>query len=209
MKIFKTYVDFEMEINDLNLCNDWSKLDQERFNDYQYTRECTYRVARLRNSSTSNTTKHQREQMNQVVTSQAKESMPADHNDIIEQEMSEESKKDTLEDLTIVNDNVLENRNCASDITTKKHTMLNVPDPDSTTQVESIDATPFQLEQTSMYDVPNNVITTKNNEWHGDTGKFIVHWFEHLRLNENTAEKNAHLTNDQKMMLLIAACMEN
>jgi rubredoxin len=50
MKIFKTYVDFEMEVNDLNLRNDWSKLDSERFNDYRYTMECTYRVKRLDNS---------------------------------------------------------------------------------------------------------------------------------------------------------------
>jgi hypothetical protein len=135
--------------------------------------------------------------------------MPADHNDTIEQDMSEESKKDTLEDLTIANDNVLENRNCASDITAKKDTMLNVPDPDSTTQAASTDATPFQLEQTSMHDVPNDIITAKINEWHGDTGKFIVHWFEQVCLYESTAEKKAHLTNDQKMMLLLTACKEN
>jgi hypothetical protein len=42
VKIFKTYVDFEMEVNDLNLCNDWSKLERKRFNDYRYTMECTY-----------------------------------------------------------------------------------------------------------------------------------------------------------------------
>jgi hypothetical protein len=51
MKIFKTYVDFEVEVNDLNLRNDWSKLDRKTFNDYRYTMESIYRVAQLNNST--------------------------------------------------------------------------------------------------------------------------------------------------------------
>jgi hypothetical protein len=148
--------------------------------------------------------------MNQVVvTSQAKESLPADPDDIIEQEMNEELKKEPLNDPTFVNDNVLENWNYAFVDTANKQMILNVLDPDSITQVESIDVTLFQLEQTSMHDVPNDVITSKINKWHGDTGNFIVHWFEQVRLYESTAEKEAHLTNDQKMMLLLTASKEN
>jgi hypothetical protein len=37
-----------------------------------------------------------------------------------------------------------------------------------------------------------------------------VHWFEQVRLYASTAKKNAHLTNDQTMMLLLtASCKEN
>jgi hypothetical protein len=53
------------------------------------------------------------------------------------------------------------------------------------------------IDSPSMHDVPNDVITSKTNEWHGDTGNFIVHWFEQVRLYESTAKKNTHLTNDQ------------
>jgi hypothetical protein len=114
-----------------------------------------------------------------------------------------------LDDPTFVNDNVLENRNHSFVNTANKQMISNVLDPDSITQLESIAATFFQLEQTSMHDVPNDVITSKINEWHGDRGNFIVHWFEQVRLYESTAKKNTHLTNDQTMMLLLTACKEN
>jgi hypothetical protein len=123
---------------------------------------------RLSNSSTSKTTESQGEQMNQVVTSPAKESMPADPDDIIEQEMNEELKKEPLDDPTFVNDNVLENRDYTFVNTANKQMISNVLDPDSITQVESIDAIPLQLEQTYLYDAPNDVITSKINKWHGD-----------------------------------------
>jgi hypothetical protein len=89
--------------------------------------------------------------------------------------MNEELKKEPLDDPTFVNDNVLENRNYAFVDTANKQMILNVLDPDSITQVESIDAIPLQLEQTYLYDAPSDVITAKINEWHGDTGSSIVH----------------------------------
>jgi hypothetical protein len=114
-----------------------------------------------------------------------------------------------LDDPTFVNDNVLENRNYAFVNTANKQMISNVLDPDSITQVESIDAIPLQLEQIYLYDAPSDVITSKFNKWHGDTEKFIVHWFKQVCLYESTVQKKAHLTNDQKMMLLITACKEN
>jgi hypothetical protein len=65
------------------------------------------------------------------------------------------------------------------------------------------------LEQTYLYDAPSDVITFKINKWHGDTEKFIVHWFEQVCLYESNVQKKAHLTNDQKMMILLTACKEN
>jgi hypothetical protein len=123
--------------------------------------------------------------------------------------MNEELKKEPLDDPTFVNDNVLENRNYAFVNTANKQMISNVLDLDSITQVGSIDATPFQLEQTSMHDVSDDVITSKINKWHGDTEKFIVHWFKQVCLYESTVQKKAHLTNDQKMMILLTACKEN
>jgi hypothetical protein len=53
------------------------------------------------------------------------------------------------------------------------------------------------------------LITAKVNDWSGDTEKFIMHWFEQVRLYESTAEEEAHLTDGQKMMLLINAVKDN
>jgi hypothetical protein len=53
------------------------------------------------------------------------------------------------------------------------------------------------------------LLTAKVNDWSGDTEKFIMHWFEQVRLYESTAETEAHLTDGQKMMLLINAVKDN
>jgi hypothetical protein len=44
LKIFKTYVSYELQVNDIKLSDDWNLLDREQFNDYRFTSECSYRM---------------------------------------------------------------------------------------------------------------------------------------------------------------------
>jgi hypothetical protein len=86
IKIFKTYIGYKCELNALKLQDDWTKLDRERFNDYRFTQECSYRVMQLSNPLAPNPGRRSSSSTQQVVTSQAMKSMSADPHDIIKRE---------------------------------------------------------------------------------------------------------------------------
>jgi hypothetical protein len=53
------------------------------------------------------------------------------------------------------------------------------------------------------------IITAKIEDWRGDTEKFIMHWFEQVRLYESVAEPDAYMTEQQKIMNLNIAVQSN
>jgi hypothetical protein len=111
LKIFKTFVHYESEVNGLKLRDDWSKLDRDRFNDYRFTQECTYRVMQLSNPNAP-TTIGPRGTVGssaQFVTSQATKSMSADPHDVIRRDWKRGMKRDPSAFPTFTNDKAWEN----------------------------------------------------------------------------------------------------
>jgi hypothetical protein len=88
IKIFKTYISYKCEVIALKLRDDWTKLDRERFDDYRFTQECSYRVMQLSNSNAPNPSPGRQglASTQQVVSSQVMKSILSDPHDIIKRE---------------------------------------------------------------------------------------------------------------------------
>jgi hypothetical protein len=103
LKIFKTYVSYELEVNDIKLSNDWNLLDREQFNDYRFTMECSYRVNMFDKETMPNTERQgiplrqhttasqNTEPTTKIIKTHAMESTSDDNHD--------EKKADTTNDL--------------------------------------------------------------------------------------------------------------
>jgi hypothetical protein len=256
IKIFKTYIGYECEVNALKLRDDWTKLDRERFNDYRFTQECSYRVMQLSNPLAPNPGRRNTSSTQQVVTSQAMKSMSADPHDIIKREWKKGIRRDPSAYSTFTNNKQWENWNRGFVVTANAQMLPNVLNPTYSPLIGSVDETTFKLEQTYMYNVLNKtvltnkgkeilrahhvdrnaqkayadlcehyststaavidaidtykyIITAKIEDWRGDTKKFIMHWFEQVRLYESVAEPEAYMTEQQKIMNLNIAVQSN
>ena len=255
LKIFKTYVSYEKEVNGLKLHENWSLINKEDFNDYRFSQECSYRVMQLGNGNPP-TTSSQGRSLQYAVTTQSLKAMSADPIEIVRREWKKGIKRDATAYQNFTTDKQWENWNRGFVLTTHAQMMQDVLNPTYKPNAGSVDDATFQLQQVFMYDVLNKVVqTSKGKEllrshhktfnaqkvyellcthyqtstaadiaaqdtyqyiitaridaYRGTAEQFIMHWFEQVRLYEETSETEAHLTGPQKKTLLVLAVASN
>lgn len=103
LKIFKTYVGFEKEVNSLKLYEDWSSINRDNFNDYRFLQECSYRVMQLGNVNAP-TTSSKGCSLQYAVTTQSLKAMSADPNKIVRREWKKGIKRDASAYQNFTND---------------------------------------------------------------------------------------------------------
>jgi hypothetical protein len=156
LRIFKTYVTYELDVNKKNVGADWMTILYDDFNAYWFTSEASYRVMLLDQASAS--------LVQQATTplnaphSNSGKALSMDPIGIFHRKWSKSIKRDTNAYTIFKEDHQWENWHREFTVTARSQQMDNILDDEYTPIAKSLDEAKFKQQQIYMYDVLNKMV---------------------------------------------------
>jgi hypothetical protein len=159
LRLFKTYIAYEWEVNQKRVDDDWMTVSYDDFNAYRFTSAASYRVMLLDHASASTLVQQATPATNTPHPKSGK-ALSMDPVDIFHREWSKSIKRDTNAYTIFEEDHQWENWHREFTVTARSQQMDNILDEGYAPAAKSLDEAKFKQQQIYMYDVLNKTVKT-------------------------------------------------